>query len=336
VLTPFFASSLYSYIDTTKKSIYFGSYPQKKVSDANIISHLNTLAWKLPTSTNSYKWSDYGYYMSGSISSYMYYIDIDLDDDETYDYRGVYFTSYRPFKTSDTSICAKGYQEANGYYQNKVYWFKYEPIKWNILKTETNKALIISDLVLDSQDYNYTTSSRSGATDYQGNSTTDNVYANNYMYSHIRSWLNQTFYDTAFNTLEKEIIEITEVDNSVTSTDSSNNLYVCSNTFDYIFLLSSGEANTYYPYIRTMFSDGPSRRRAQSTDYAKSQGEIGPNTTAYYWLRLKSYYSSSLTSYYDRNTLYVSYISANGDIYGDYQSAVDRLYGVRPVCWINL
>ena len=307
---------LYSYTDSDKNSIYFGFYPQTKVSDDSIISSLNTKAGTLPTSTNTYNWIDYGYYIEGSVSSYMYYIDIDEDSDGDYDYRGVYFTDYRPWYTRNES--SYNYQSKNLYFTNAVYWFKYEPIKWNILKTENNKALIVSDLILDSQDYYHTENDRSGATDYQGNSTTDNVYANNYMYSYIRSWLNTTFYDTAFSTLEKQIIEITEVDNSPSSTSNSDIIYSCSNTNDKIFLLSYKEETTYYK--------SKTDRYVQVSDYAVSQGLNGGITSSSpeYWLRSPFYYHSD-----SANSIYV-----DGDILGKYVDST--CCGVRAACWIDL
>ncbi len=303
VLTP--NISLYSYTDETKTSLYFGSYPQTKVSDDSIISNLNTLAGTLPTSTNTYKWTDYGYYRGGSASSYMYYIDIDEDLAGDYDYRGVYFTWYRPFYiTGRFDDYSQYFQSTNGYSTNIVYWFKYEPIKWNILKTENNKALIISDLILDSQDYNYTTSSRSSATVDQGNTTSSTIYANNYMYSHIRSWLNITFYDTAFSALEKEIIEITEVDNSASTTSSSTNEYACQNTEDKLYLLSYQDVNNK--------AYGFTVERSRVAEY---DGE-----RCYYWLRSNRYTSD------------VNIVSSYGDIY---RTDVNNYYGVRVACKFN-
>ena len=305
----------YSYTDDTKTSVYFGSYPQTKVTDDTLIATLNEKAGTLPTSSNLYKWTDYGYYISGSVSSFMYYIDIDNDSDGVNDYRGVYFTQYRPYNT-DTTV-GNTNQEDNGYNTNTTYWFKYEKVKWNILKTENGKALIVSDLILDSQDYYYSASSRSGATDYQGNPTTDTVNANNYMYSHIRSWLNETFYETAFSTLEKEIIETTTVDNSASSTGDSSNSYACSNTSDKLFLLSYEEATTYY--------SSDSERQAKGTDYAKSQGLCIISGYSWYWLRSPE--NSDGTEAKD--------VAFDG--IGDYADYVlDADGGVRAACWINL
>ncbi len=310
----------YTYTDSTKTSLYFGSYPQTEVSsmDGALLSTLNTKAGHLPTATNIYNWIDYGYYVSGSVSSNMYYIDIDNDSDGTYDYRGVYFRQSRPYYTTTTSSNTN--QPDNGYNTTFIYWFKYEPIKWNVLTAKNGKILLISDLLLDSQDYYYSDSSRSGATDYQGNTKTGTTYANNYMFSHIRSWLNETFYETAFSTLEKEIIETTTVDNSVSSTGNSSNSYACGNTSDKMFLLSCKEVTTYYP--------SNSKRQAKGSDYAKSQGLYVSSDSSYsgyswYWLRSPVY----SCDYFAR------YIHYDGDICNDF--VFYTYYGVRPACWIN-
>ena len=305
---------IYSYVGSGKTSIYFGLYPQTKVTDKSLISTLNTKAGTLPTSKNIYNWTDYGYYIESNIESYMYYIDIDNDSDGTYDYRGVYFTQYRPYNTD--TIASYTNQEDNGYNTNTTYWFKYEKVKWNILKTENGKALIVSDLILDSQDYNYTYGKRSKATDYQGNSTKGNIYANNYMYSHIRSWLNETFYETAFNSLERIIIETTTVDNSASSTGSETNKYACSNTNDKMFLLSYKEATTYY--------SSDSERQARGTDYAKSQGLYVNSYKSPYWLRSPDYNSGDFAWRVFSDGYILNYGVRN------------TINGVRPACWINL
>ncbi len=299
-------------------SLYFGSYPQTKVTDNKLISTLNTTAGTLPTSSDKYKWTDYGYYVSNKVSSYMYYIDIDQNKDGTNDYRGVYFTQYRPNFINSSS--SDNYQSSNSYSSNTVYWFKYEPIKWNILKKETNKALIISELLLDSQDFNYTFDQRSNISDYQNTASTGTIYSNNYMYSHIRSWLNTTFYDTAFDTLEKQIIETTLVDNSGSSlSESTEATYICSNTNDKIFLLSFKEANTYY--------SSNTARQTKGSDYAKSQGIYvdASSGNSHYWLRTPYVYQESAADcvHFSGNINSSAYVN-------------NTSLGVRAACWINL
>ena len=198
----------------------------------------------------------------------MWYIDIEYNLNK---YRGVYFTSYRPaFTRYNSNSCN---QDDNGYSLNMVYWFKYEPITWTIKQELNGYAIIVCNMILDSQDWHYkdTSSTINGKI----------VYENNYEYSHIRSWLNDTFYNTAFNELEQAIIQTTIVDNSASSTDTLDNSYACNNTSDKIYLLSYKEAITYFT------SD--SQRQKKGTDYAKSQG-LHVNTGDYcgfshWWLR---------------------------------------------------
>ncbi|MGN0769011.1 MAG: InlB B-repeat-containing protein, partial [Christensenellales bacterium] len=53
--------------------LYFGSYPQSRVTDETIISALNSAAGAKPTSENNQGWTAYGYY--GGTGNYMWYID---------------------------------------------------------------------------------------------------------------------------------------------------------------------------------------------------------------------------------------------------------------------
>jgi hypothetical protein len=305
-----------------ENTTYFGKYPQTKVSDATLISSLNTAAGTLPTSSDTYKWTDYGYYVDGDVSSYMYYIDIDQDNDGSYDYRGVYFTQYRSYWTSESDSDGEE-QSTNGYLTNTVYWFEYNPIKWDILTTsDDNMALVISDLILDAQDYNYTNDERSSATDYQKNTSTGTVYANNYMYSHIRSWINTSFYETAFSASEKQRIETTTVDNSASSTWDDPNEYACDDTKDKMFLLSYKEAKDY--------CSSDNKRKAQGTDYAKSQGlwvstKSGNNGNSCYWFRSPE----------DDDSYHATIVAFDGGIYSNY-GVDDTDFGVRAACWIKL
>ncbi|MFA5736480.1 MAG: DUF6273 domain-containing protein, partial [Bacilli bacterium] len=250
------------------KTVLMGMYPQSMVTDATLLSTLNSARGTLPTSSNSQSWTSYGYYISGSVSSYMWYIDI---RDETDGYRGVYFTSYRPYYTTTSSDT---YQDDNGYNTSSVYWFKYEPITWRVLDVQSNRAFLMADLVLDSQDYHYSTSERT-----IGGST---VYANNYKESHILSWLNDNFYNTAFTAAEKARIQTTTVDNSVASTGYDPNAYACANTSDKVFLLSYAEATSATYGLSTDAS-----RQLQPSAYAQSQGvyTYTSNGNSNWWLR---------------------------------------------------
>jgi hypothetical protein len=293
----------------TKGDTYqFGTYPQNKVIDATLFSTLNAASGTLPTSANSQAWTSYGYYISGSVSSYMWYIDIENSGNE---YRGVYFTSYRPYYTTDTSSTLNSWQDNNGYTTSSVYWFKYEPITWRVLDVQSSRAFLMADLVLDSQDYHYSTSNRT-----IGGST---VYANNYKESHIRSWLNDSFYNTAFNNEEKARILTTTVDNSAHSTGYSSNKYACANTSDKVFLLSYAEATSATYGLSTTTA-----RQLQSSAYAQSQG-VWTHVYGYSHWRLRSPSSNA------DSAMFVNYV---GNFYGNNDVSHTDV-GVVPALWIK-
>ena len=308
--------------------LYFGTYPQSEVTDSAIKSALNTAAGTLPTASNARAWTSYGYFISSSTSTdYMWYIDLTYGGEQ---YRGVYFTQYRPYYTSNSSSADNSYQDNNGYNTTTVYWFKYEPIKWRILSEADGVALIFAEMALDSQEYcHYTSTSQ-----FSHNGGTG--YPNNYALSNIRKWLNDAFYNTAFNDLQKQLILLTTVDNSARSTsDSGNNLtqassYACANTEDYIFLLSEQEVTNSAYGFNSSCGNYDAARRKQNTDYAKCQGAWTSTDSSYksngfWWLRSPSCYSGD----YAR----VVYYPGDAD-YGYYVRLT--YYGVVPALKISL
>ncbi len=308
---------LYARVDTNGNSdasgeyILFGSYPQTEVTDSALKSSLDSRVGMLPTIGDAHCWTSYGYYMSGSISNYMWYTNIEYEGEI---YRGVYFTSYRPFSTSFPSNADISVQDDNGYYTSTVYWFKYEPIKWRILTEEGGKALLLCEMLIDSREYDES--------------------RNNYANSNIRAWLNDTFYNTAFTELQKALINVTEVDNSAASTGYYSNSHACANTNDKIFLLSYAEViNTDYGFASDYLTYDSARQK-KTTDYAQCQGAYTyDDGNVYWWLR--SPYDDYNT-YYD-NSKDARYVNNDGSVSdgGNHRVTHTRL-GVCPALWISL
>ena len=309
-----------------ENKIYFGTYPQTLVSDDTIISVLNTKVGDLPTDTDTKAWTDYNYYISSSIASFMFYQDIDYDNNGTYDYRGVYFIQYRPYDYSSSSSTSYTYQDDNGYSTNTIYWFSYDPIEWDILSESNGKALIIANLILDSQDY-YPSNSLSSFSHNGGTG-----YASNYELSNIRKFLNDNFYNTAFNDLQKSLIKTTTVNNSVSSTACSTSDYACNDTNDKLFLLSYKELTTYYTSRESKLAKG--------SDYAKSQGLYFNASSGNYqgyskwWLRSPD--DDAIFAQYVTVSGITEDVGSSGKIFYYDEFVFRNDYGIRPACWITL
>lgn len=277
------------YIDTFKDeekeekwSIYMGMYPQSEVVDKELKEVLNKNINGLPNSSNARQWMSYGYYCNGIISDYMWYIDIEYDSNK---YRGVHFVEYRPWKYTNSTYQDYSYQDDNGYYIGEIYWFLYEPIRWEILphKGVNIEVKVVTDLVLDFKEYSI---------------EQNDIYKNNWEHSAIRSWLNETFYATAFNERQKTIIKESFIDNKSTAYNGENNKFATcqEDTYDKVFLLSYEDItnNKDYSFLKNSYNNDEYRMK-KVTDYAKSQGAVVENNidskfygNGSWWLRSPS------------------------------------------------
>ena len=282
--------------------ITFGSYPQSEVTKE---SNSATYSKLEATSKN---WVSYRYYSGdGSYGSmqpgdWMKYADITLGGEK---YRAVRFTQYRAMWTENRSS-GNSHQDHNGYTINNIYYFKYEPLKWQVLDPE--KGLVLSKSIIDSQAYSNTIYSYSNG---YTNDAAGEKYANDYATSSIRKWLNEDFYNTAFTSAQKQNILPTTLDNSAHSTDYSK--YDSVSTTDNVFLLSYSEAqNASYGF--TDNTSSTETRKAVGTDYAKAQGLCAKSDKCSLW-RLRS---------------------AGSDSYRacgvDYDGGVEVSYGVNGTC----
>ncbi len=210
-----------------EKTITYGLYPQTNVNDTSLISSLDSLT--TPESNGWYLY-DGNYYAKASATPL--------------------FSDY----TFDNGITIE---------EGTTYWFKCEPITWNVLSNTNGKYYIVSSVILDQYSYFKTSGSYrkiDGKT----------IYQNNYKYSDIRTWLNEDFYNSAF-ALGNEYIQTTTVDNGASTTNSISNEYACDNTEDKVFLPS------YKDYINNSYgfstsTDSNSTRYCKTTDWVRARG----------------------------------------------------------------
>lgn len=306
------------------ETVTFGSYPQTDVT-STMGSELTAAA------PDTDDWISYNYYYDGKQSDYMKYYDLTYKGSR---YRGVYFTKYRPWYWNTTSSAD---QSKNGYNTKKIYWFRYDPLTWRILDPST--GYVICEDIIDSQAFNneyYTngTCDFYGETAYYNDKTYTN-YLNNWEYSTIRTWLNESFFVTAFSVSERSQIPCTKLTTPAFSTSYSD--YDVGETGDYVFLPSYQDMiNPSYLFLYPSDYDDMNRR-AHSSDYAKSQGVWVSRSYKDKYDKRASYYrlrSAGIGSY---NTTGVSYYGDCGShgYVNDYRDTYETCLGIRPALCFN-
>ncbi len=175
-----------------------------------------------------------------------------------------------------------------------------EVIAWNVLTVENGRALVISQDCLACQPYH----------------TSNDLTL--WEISSLRQWLNTTFLEDAFRAEEQARIVPTLISNA-----AGNGYWVDSggdDTEDFIFLLSAGEAEQFFPSNET--------RQARSTAAAEGalpSGLAPENAYGGWWLRSPGYD-------YDR----AAYVSPDGEIQTDGALVNSAYLFVRPAMWLSL
>ena len=184
-------------------------------------------------------------------------------------------------------------------------------INWRVLAKENNRLLVISESVLDCQEYN---------TEY-----TDVTWAT----CSLRSWLNYTFLPAAFTEKEQSMIPtVTITADPVLFDDGKPSSYTNSgnDTQDQVFLLSTREVKRYFA------SDAD--RQCSPTEYAVKarECEVGDSGSCCWWLRTPGV----------KFQVFAAQVSKGGFV-NDYGVGVNRsgggndgYSGVRPALWIDL
>lgn len=274
-----------SQTDTTDWDyVYFGRYPQTVVS---------------------------GEALTDSIKNAVYDSNGDaVVGDDTYRY------------VNDTSAYYTSSNKAEGFYdwsKTGTRYYKYEPIKWRVLKNDGESLFLMADTVLDVRRYSL------------------NDGDINWYNSHMRSWLNgydiyaegkSSFINLAFTDEEQTAILDTTVrasDNLLHGTSGGKN------ATDKIFLLSIREViNEEYgfPSDYTMYSK---TRRLEPTDYAYANGiwmsSENEDYGDYCWWLLRST---------GAHTKAVSMVYRFGHVYQDGYYADTPYYGVCPAIKIDI
>ncbi len=201
-----------------------------------------------------------------------YSLSIYKDDVTEQEY--VFYGSYPQTLISDISGL-----DSSEYVSLDNKYFKVEPIRWNIVMEENGVAMLISDIILDACKYD------------------DEII--DFDYSYIKEFLNNSFYNTAFNNEEKE-----------------NIIVQTNNTYTKVTLISNSQFETNKDKLKY---NGYS-------DYSEVNNlVIHPATKA------TMYWTLSRTVDNEKNM----HIITNSDALSS-TSVITTTYGVRPTITINL
>ena len=199
-----------------------------------------------------------------------------------------------------------------------------DAIEWIVLEKDTanKKALLLSKYLLDSQRYN----SEEADVSWEECS--------------LRKWLNDTFYNKAFNEDEKNVIITSRVSNTAAFMEVEGEDFA---TMDKVFLLSVDEVRKYFGEgVEDVDGEGYQLGRnvaTKGTNYAKmtdlnehqlwvdeeeEEESLWANGNSTYWLRTAG-----------ANLKLVAFVFSDGFVntFGNYVEAIGG--GVRPAIWVN-
>lgn len=181
-----------------------------------------------------------------------------------------------------------------------------EAIEWLVLDKQGDKILVVSKYVLEERRYNSEYEEITWET------------------CSLRTWLNGTFYNSAFSSEEKAKIP------TVTVSTEDNPYYGTSggkDTQDKVFVLSISEVNMYFS------SDNSPECTGTDLLIIREAGEVYDTammneyrqTVLRWWLRTRGKYRNSATQF-----------KRSVDIGDTVNCRVDSTSGVRPAMWIDL
>lgn len=232
-------------------TIYFGQYPQT-VASALELSAMSTAA------------DANGYYTSGTD-------------------RFVKVTAQTSAAKKQFYNFSTGAKIVNG----TEYFFKIEPIRWDVITSADGNTLVLADAVLDSKAFlkeeNFKPNRAMVGDTYNiRDGVAEKTYANNWKESDLRIWLNTEFMKS-FNATQLTKIVETTLDNNNTSYYGENsydgkkpvkNKYATSQveTSDNVFLLSAADINNTEKGFMPKRADYDPMKMAAATDFAKASG----------------------------------------------------------------
>ncbi len=194
--------------------------------------------------------------------------------------------------------------------ENTYTYYKWEPIQWKVLSYDGTTLYLMTQNAIDCREY-----------DLGENDRWDGSYR--WSSSVIRKWLNETFYQQAFDEKEKADIKQTEL------TNVSNDI-----TTDAVYLpFSSDMLNPSYGFCK--YTDAYDQRAVSLTDYAKKQRIQNYKTTELpedVWPDEGNFWLRGIKGNYDNTDALITKAGAVDTKYGE---ETDIALGVVPMIRVN-
>lgn len=153
-------------------------------------------------------------------------------------------TKYRRISKSDTC--------KDDFFGGRTYrYFVWEPIKWKVLQNDGSTLFVMADQGMDCKLFN----------DAWISVTWENCT--------LRSWLNSTFYSTAFSAEEQSAVVAQTVS---TEDNPENEIEGGNDSFDKVYLLSTEEVTSPAYGFCEDYSTYSVSRRVQASDFANAMG----------------------------------------------------------------
>lgn len=196
-------------------------------------------------------------------------------------------------------------------------YFKYEPVKWRVLNVDGDKALLVADKALDLKPYH--------------NTYTDVTWET----CSLRSWLNNTFINSAFLANEQNAIPSVTVkaEGSIrpAADEDDNKVDGGKDTTDKVFILSFSEVSGKYGF-RTIedldsYGDYDEAKKCAMTNYANAftTSSAEEKEDCYWWIRNPGDFPS------------MAVVSGeNGRVLGYGNGVNSSQPAVRPALYLNL
>ncbi len=270
----------YEFIENGKYLLY-GRYPQTAVTDSEFIAELKNAI-------------ELGYAIYNS-------------DTGWYDYNGNSYAKLKA-KLHDADISCKVFAGGTKIKNGDEYFFKVEDIKWRVLESQNGSKLVMSDMLIDSVQFNYT----------HLDVTVDGVVhkANDWNYSTIRTWLNGDF------------------KSNITSCLYENYIQTNGNGDDVFFASYEQVTNVAYGFEAKA---GKSESRiAYATDYAIAKGAYLPiNNQGYWWLSDANIAEGNLSN--NQSVAVVSYdgYASLGEVSAQYYESTNSTCCIRPCIYFS-